>query len=68
VSAALAQIGEFSFIVVAAGRSLGVLPESASQVVVVVSVVSITLAPLAYRSAERLARWTARAPAQPPAP
>jgi CPA2 family monovalent cation:H+ antiporter-2 len=60
VAVALGQIGEFSFIVAALGRSLGVLPESASQALVVTSIVSITLNPLLYRlidpAADRLAR------------
>jgi CPA2 family monovalent cation:H+ antiporter-2 len=60
VAVALGQIGEFSFIVAALGRSLGVLPESASQALVVTSIVSITINPLLYRlidpAAERLAK------------
>jgi len=60
VGAALAQIGEFSFIVAALGRSLGVLPARASQVVVIASIVSITLAPLVYGAAKRVARWSER--------
>jgi CPA2 family monovalent cation:H+ antiporter-2 len=48
VPSALAQIGEFSFILVALGRSLGVLPAIAADVVVAVSIASILInAPLA---------------------
>jgi CPA2 family monovalent cation:H+ antiporter-2 len=45
----LGQIGEFSFIVTALGSQLGILPEAASQVLVVASLVSITLNPLLFR-------------------
>ncbi len=50
VSFALGQIGEFSFILAAMGRQLGVLPESATQVMVIASIVSITLNPFLFRS------------------
>jgi monovalent cation:H+ antiporter-2, CPA2 family len=43
VPSALAQIGEFSFILAALGRSLGVLPEVATDVVVSVSIASILI-------------------------
>jgi CPA2 family monovalent cation:H+ antiporter-2 len=49
VPAALAQIGEFSFILVAVGRSLKVLPETATNIVVAVSIASILINPLAAR-------------------
>jgi CPA2 family monovalent cation:H+ antiporter-2 len=48
VPSALAQIGEFSFILAALGRTLGVLPEVATDIVVAVSIASILInAPLA---------------------
>lgn len=49
IAAALAQIGEFSFILATAGRSLGILDESASNALVAASIVSISLNPLLYR-------------------
>jgi CPA2 family monovalent cation:H+ antiporter-2 len=49
VPSALAQIGEFSFILAALGRSLGVLPEVATDIVVAVSIASIVLNPPAAR-------------------
>lgn len=49
VSVALAQIGEFSFILAALGISLGVLPAEATGTVIVVAIISITLNPLLYR-------------------
>jgi CPA2 family monovalent cation:H+ antiporter-2 len=57
VPSALAQIGEFSFILAGVGRTLGVLPEIAPDVVVAVSIVSIVVNPVASRiidPAERL--------------
>jgi CPA2 family monovalent cation:H+ antiporter-2 len=62
VAVALGQIGEFSFIVAALGRQLGVLPESASQAIVVTAIVSITLNPLLYRLIDPAARRLARTP------
>jgi CPA2 family monovalent cation:H+ antiporter-2 len=57
VGLALAQIGEFSFILAALARQLGVLPDAASQVLVVTAIVSITLNPLLFGWRDRLARW-----------
>jgi monovalent cation:H+ antiporter-2, CPA2 family len=56
VAVALAQIGEFSFIVAALGRQLGVLPERATQALVAASILSITLNPLLFRLVEPAAR------------
>ena len=56
VAVALAQIGEFSFIVATLGNSLGVLPATATQTLVAAAIVSITLNPLLYRSVDSLAR------------
>lgn len=56
VSIALAQIGEFSFILAALGRQLRILPEEATQALVAASIVSITLNPLLYRLVGPLAR------------
>jgi CPA2 family monovalent cation:H+ antiporter-2 len=49
VAIALAQIGEFSFILAALGRDLGVLPATAMNAIVAVSIVSIVLNPVLYR-------------------
>ena len=66
VGLSLGQIGEFSFIVTALGRYLGLLPEAASQVLVVVSLASITLNPLMFRLIEPLStRLSRRNPRQP---
>jgi CPA2 family monovalent cation:H+ antiporter-2 len=56
VAFALAQIGEFSFILGALGQKLGVLPRGAVQALVVSSIVSITLNPLLFRLVEPVAR------------
>ena len=57
VSASLAQIGEFSFILVALGASLGVLPPQAQSLVVAGALLSIALNPLLFSAVEPLRRW-----------
>jgi CPA2 family monovalent cation:H+ antiporter-2 len=54
---ALAQIGEFSFIVADLARSLDLLPESGASVLVTCSIVSITMNPLLFRLIDPLERW-----------
>jgi CPA2 family monovalent cation:H+ antiporter-2 len=49
VGVALAQIGEFSFILATTGRHLGILDETATTALVAAAIVSITLNPLFYR-------------------
>jgi CPA2 family monovalent cation:H+ antiporter-2 len=56
VAVALAQIGEFSFILAALGRSLDILPPQAMQVLVAVAIASITANPLFYRFVPALTR------------
>ena len=56
VSVSLAQVGEFSFMLVTIGRTLGIVPPEALDVVVATAIVSITLNPLAFRSIEPLTR------------
>ena len=62
VAVALAQIGEFSFILANLGRESGVLPEAAGQVLVATAIVSITLNPLLYRLVGPLSRKLSSAP------
>ena len=57
VSASLAQIGEFSFILVALGGSLGVLPPEAKSLVVAGALISIALNPLLFGAVEPARRW-----------
>ena len=52
ISAALAQIGEFSFILAALGMSLGLLSREGQNLVLAASIVSITLNPLVFRLAD----------------
>ena len=73
VAVSLAQIGEFSFILAALGRQLGVLPEEAVNTLVAAAITSITLNPLLYRLIgpieRRLAgRWKADARVHDEAP
>lgn len=60
VAAALAQVGEFSFILAAMGASYGLLPPEASNAIIVTAIVSITLNPLIYRRIEPLVHWLER--------
>ena len=57
VSASLAQIGEFSFILATLGKSLGVLPDEAASLIVAGAIVSIALNPLLFRTIEPVRRW-----------
>ena len=57
VSVSLAQIGEFSFILVALGGSLGVLPAEAKSLIVAGALLSIALNPLLFRLVDPFARW-----------
>ncbi|KYF85413.1 sodium:proton exchanger [Sorangium cellulosum] len=58
VALSLAQIGEFSFILATLGRQLGIMPDEASQALVVASIASITLNPLLFSLRDRMARST----------
>jgi CPA2 family monovalent cation:H+ antiporter-2 len=62
VAAGLAQIGEFSFIVAAQGRTLGVLPEAGYQLVLSGALLSITLNPLLFRLIDPVEAWLRRRP------
>ena len=62
VAVALAQIGEFSFILAALGTRLGLLTDAASNTVVAAAIVSIALNPLLYRLVAPVEAWAARRP------
>ncbi|MEW5787815.1 MAG: YbaL family putative K(+) efflux transporter [Pseudomonadota bacterium] len=63
VAASLAQIGEFSFILVGLGLSLGVLSQEAQSLVVAGALISIALNPLIFALAEPARAWIlARSP------
>jgi CPA2 family monovalent cation:H+ antiporter-2 len=57
VSASLAQIGEFSFILVGLGASLKVMPPEAQSLVVAGALISIALNPLVFRLIDPLQTW-----------
>ena len=54
---ALAQIGEFSFILATMGRELGALPGEATNVLVAAAIASIVLNPVAYRTIRPIEQW-----------
>ena len=60
VAVALAQIGEFSFIVANLGGTLGLLTREATNSIVAAAIVSITINPLLFRAIEPLSRRLAR--------
>jgi len=62
VAIALAQIGEFSFILSTIGRELGILTAAATNTLVATSIISIVLNPLLYRAIEPAERWIASRP------
>jgi CPA2 family monovalent cation:H+ antiporter-2 len=62
VAVALAQIGEFSFMLSRVGRELGVLPGEASNIVVAVAIISIVLNPILYRAVKPVDLWTLARP------
>jgi monovalent cation:H+ antiporter-2, CPA2 family len=72
VALALAQIGEFSFILVALGRRLHVLPDRATQALVAAGILSITVNPLLFRLvdplSQRLSKWLSRREAKDATP
>lgn len=60
VSASLAQIGEFSFILVNLGAALRVIPAEAQSLVVAGALISIALNPLVFRMIEPAQSWLLR--------
>lgn len=70
VSASLAQIGEFSFILATLGVSLKLLPEAGRDLILAGAIFSIMLNPLAFAMFKRLRPWLERkeSPAGMPAP
>jgi len=57
VSASLAQIGEFSFILAGLGMSLGLLPAEGHSLVLAGALISIALNPLVFAAVEPLQAW-----------
>ncbi|MEB0022595.1 YbaL family putative K(+) efflux transporter [Actimicrobium sp. CCI2.3] len=57
VSASLAQIGEFSFILVALGVSLGLLPQEGQSLILAGAIISIALNPVLFTTIEPVQKW-----------
>lgn len=57
VSASLAQIGEFSFILAALGVSLGLLPVEGQSLILASALISIALNPVLFKVIEPLQNW-----------
>lgn len=55
ISASLAQIGEFSFILAGLGTALGILPAQGRDLILAGAILSILLNPVVFALAERLA-------------
>jgi len=57
VSASLAQIGEFSFILAGLGLQLGLLPKAGMNLVLAAALISIALNPVMFAMIQPLRRW-----------
>jgi CPA2 family monovalent cation:H+ antiporter-2 len=57
VSASLAQIGEFSFILAGLGIQLGLMPEEGQSLILAGAIISIALNPLVFRAIEPAQAW-----------
>src|SRR5690349_7847020 len=57
VSASLAQIGEFSFILAGLGAALGLLPPEGRDLILAGALLSIALNPVTFAGVDPLARW-----------
>jgi monovalent cation:H+ antiporter-2, CPA2 family len=60
ISASLAQIGEFSFILAGLGVTLGLLPEQGRDLILAAAILSILLNPLFFAALGRLGPWLER--------
>jgi monovalent cation:H+ antiporter-2, CPA2 family len=63
VSASLAQVGEFSFILAGLGIGYALLPPEGLSIILAASLVSITLNPLAFAAMDRLVAFIRSRPA-----
>ncbi|MCK6500342.1 MAG: cation:proton antiporter, partial [Nitrospira sp.] len=63
VSAALAQVGEFSFILAGLGISEGLMPAEGMNLILASALLSIGINPLMFLLADRLTRWVTDKPA-----
>jgi CPA2 family monovalent cation:H+ antiporter-2 len=60
VAASLAQIGEFSFILIGLGLSLGLVPTEAQSLIVAGALISIALNPFVFTAVEPVRAWVLR--------
>jgi len=60
VAAALAQIGEFSFILSTLGRDLGLLSREATNTLVATAIISIVINPIVFRAVTPFSGWLGR--------
>lgn len=60
VSASLAQIGEFSFILAAIGVSLGLLSPEGQSLILASAIISIAINPVVFHAIEPVQRWVRR--------
>jgi CPA2 family monovalent cation:H+ antiporter-2 len=67
ISASLAQIGEFSFILAELGVGLGLLPEEGRDLILAAAIISILLNPVAFAAVDRIRPWLERRGATLPA-
>jgi K+:H+ antiporter len=63
ISASLAQIGEFSFILAGLGITLGLMSEEARSLILAGAILSITVNPLVFRAANFVQAWLEARPA-----
>lgn len=62
ISASLAQVGEFSFILAGLATTLGLLPAEGHSLIVAAALLSITLNASAFWAVDRAGRWIAERP------
>ena len=62
VAVALAQIGEFSFILASLGDELKILKPAATSALVAAAIVSISLNPILYGMVQRVESWLLKSP------
>ena len=68
ISASLAQIGEFSFILAELGVGLNLLPEEGRDLILAGAILSIVLNPLVFAGIDRLKPWLEKRGATPAQP
>jgi len=62
VSASLAQVGEFSFILAGLGMTLGLLPKEGQSLILAGALISMALNPFVFTAIEPIQRWLVRHP------